>query len=31
MNINHVLSALEGYYWDTVRGILPILSVGGRK
>jgi len=26
-----VLSALQGYYWDTVRGILPILSMGGRK
>jgi hypothetical protein len=29
MNICHVLSALEGYYWDTVRGILPN-SVRGR-
>ena len=27
MNICHVLSALDGYYWDTVRGILPTLSV----
>ena len=31
MSFYLVLSALQGYYWDTVRGILPILSIGGRK
>jgi hypothetical protein len=28
MNICHVLSAPEGYYWGTNRGIFTILSVG---
>ncbi len=25
------LSALKGYYWDALRGVSPILSVGVRK